>query len=393
MGKLKGTVSVYSNSPGQPTGYGMQTELLVNYLRRDGVDVASFSNYGLEGNVSTYQTKYGVIPHYPRGLDPYSNDVLPMHHAHWKAQNKKQADLLITLYDVWVLTNKALDKLPIASWTPLDHMTMPPKVEAWLRKDNVTPIAMAPFGVEQMNFKGIECEYAPHSIDTKIMKPTPLINGQNVREYMGVTDDEFVVGSVAANKASGLVHRKAFSENLIAFSIFYKRHPNARLYLHTDPLGSVGGWNLLKLLQALEIPKEAVMFPPFVDYRYGMPAEALAALYTGMDVLLAPSYGGGFEIPIVEAQACGTRVIASNWTAPKDLVSQDGWLIDGQPSWDAGQDAFWQIPSIPAIVDALELAYEAERGDSQESIKFASQFDTDLVWDKYWTPILNKLLK
>jgi len=388
---IKGTISVWSNSPGQATGYGQQAEYLVNRLKRDGADVAALSNYGLEGGLSTYKTPYGEVPHYPRGLDPYSNDVGPMHHAHWKGQNPGQPDALIGLYDCWVIKGQAWDKINLGWWVPLDHGTMPPLVEQFLRKENVTPIAMAPNGVRQMNAKGIDCEYVPHGIDTKIFKPTGKIQGQDVREYMGLTD-EFVVGMNAANKASGLIHRKAFSENLLAFSIFRERHPDAVLYLHTDPLGSAGGWNLLKVLQAFAIPKEAVMFPPMVDYKYGMPQQDLAALYSAMDVLLAPGYGEGFGLPTVEAQACGTRVIGSNWGATPDLVADDGWLVDGQPMWDAGQDAIWTTPSVPSIVEALEQAYKADRGPSKVAIEFAKQFDVETVWRENWIPTLTRLL-
>jgi glycosyltransferase involved in cell wall biosynthesis len=209
---------------------------------------------------------------------------------------------------------------------------------------------------------------------------------------MGITDDQFLVGVVAANKSSGLVHRKAFSENLLSFSIFRQKHPDAVLYLHTDPVGP-GGWNLLKILSAYGIPKESVLFPAPMDYRYGMTQEHLASLYTAMDVLLAPCYGGGFELPIMEAQACGTRVITSSWTAPKDLVSEDGWLVEGQPQWDSGQDATWMIPNVSSTVNALEAAYKAERGTSQKAIDFAKGFDVEHVWHKYWMPTLKKLLK
>ncbi len=392
MGKLKGTVSVYSNSPWQPTGYGQQAGMLIDRLKRDGADVAALSNYGVEGNATVYKSPFGDVPHYPRGMDPYSNDAAPMHHAHWKTRNKSQSDLVITLYDVWVLQGQGWDKFPIASWVPVDHVTMPPKVEEWLRKENVSPIAMAPHGQRLMEAKGIACDYVPHAIDTKIFKPTTQIQGQDVREFMGVTD-EFVVGMNAANKASGLIHRKAFSENLMAFSIFRAKHPDAVLYLHTDPLGTAGGWNLLKVLHAFNIPKEAVMFPPFVDYKYGMSQQDLAALYSAMDVMIVTSYGEGFGVPTVEAQACGTRVIGSNWAATPDLVSEDSWLVDGQPQWDAGQDCIWQVPSVPSIVDALEQAYQAERGPSKTAIEFASQFDVETVWKKYWSPTLEKLLK
>jgi glycosyltransferase involved in cell wall biosynthesis len=390
--KIEGLISVWSNSPDQPTGYGQQAGYLVDRLKRDGAKVAALSNYGLEGNLSTYQTKFGSIPHYPRGSEAYSNDVGPMHHAHFNAQHPNLPAALIGLYDCWVIQGKQWEKVNMGWWTPIDHLTMPPKVETFLRQSHVTPIAMAPNGVRQMEAKGIECEYVPHGIDTKIFKPTATIEGQPARDYMGLKD-EFVVGMVSANKASGLIHRKAFSENLLAFSIFRQKHPDAVLYMHTDPLGTQGGWQLLPMLAAYGIPKEAVMFPPFVDYRYGMSQQTLAGLYSAMDVLLATSYGEGFGIPCIESLSCGTRVIGSSWGATPDLLSEDSWMVEGQPLWDAGQNALWQMPLVPSIVNALEEAYQAERGTSQVAIDFAKQFDVETVWQKHWLPVIGRLLE
>ena len=391
--KLNAAISVYSNSPGQPTGYGQQAEYLVERLKRSGAEVAAISNYGLEGNNGKYNTKYGQIEHYARGWEIYSNDVLPLHHNHFIGRFKDKPNLMITLYDVWVLNAKLLKDIKIASWVPLDHTTMPPKVEAWLRQPNVTPIAMAPHGVRQMQEKGIECEYVPHAIDTKTYKPTKSIEGQLTRDFMGVTDDQFVVGIVGANKANGSIHRKAYAENLLAFSIFLRKHPDAVLYIHTEPLGVGGGFNLLDLALSVGIPKESIMFPNQIDLRYGFAQRDLAALYSAMDVMLVTSYGEGFGVPTVEAQACGTRVIGSNWAATQDLVSEDSWLVDGQPFWDEAQKSWFQIPLVPSIVKALEEAYEAPRGPSQTAIDFAKQFDVETVWETHWMPVLEKLTK
>jgi glycosyltransferase involved in cell wall biosynthesis len=390
--KLNGAVSVWSNSYNAPTGYGQQATMLVDRLKRAGLDVAMLSNYGLEGIPSTIKTPYGKIPHYPRGIDQYSNDSGPTDHQSFVAQFDKP-NLFISLYDVWVMKSAQYDKFPIASWVPLDHVTLPPGVEKFLRKDNVTPIAMSPHGVRQMNAKGIECEYAPHAIDTKVYKPTYKIGAHEINEYLGLKPETFVVGVVAANKASGLVHRKAYGELILAFSIFAKDKPDAVLYLHTDSFGLSGGWNLLAILSSLGVKKEQVIFPNPQDYRFGLSQTNLAALYTRMDVLLAPSLGEGFGVPSVEAQSCGTRVIGSNWAATPDLVSPDSWLTDGQLSWDAGQDAWWMTPNVSSLVNALEESYKAERGTSQVAIDFASQFDVEKVWTESWLPILRKLLK
>lgn len=390
--KLDAVITLYSNTPGQPTGYGQQAEYLVERLKRDGAQVAAISNYGLEGNNSTINTKYGQIPHYARGLEAYSNDVLPIHHKHFASKFKDKKDLLITLYDTWVLNAKLLKDINIASWAPLDHTTMPPKVEAWLKQPNVTPIAMAPFGVRQMQDKGIECFYVPHGIDTKTYKPTKTIEGQITREFMGVRDDQFVVGIVGANKANGSIHRKAYAENFLAFSIFLKKYPDAVMYVHTNPLFPAGGFNLLDLAHSVGIPQENLLFPNQIDLQYGFAQRDLAALYSAMDVMLVTSYGEGFGVPTVEAQACGTRVIGSNWAATQDLVAEDGWLVDGQPFWDEAQKSWFQIPLVPSIVKALQEAYEAPRERSKVSMEFAKQFDVDTVWEQHWIPTLQKIL-
>lgn len=386
--QLNGAISIASNSPGVPTGYGVQTKLLVDRMKRHGIDVAALSNYGTEGQMSSYESPFGAVPVYPRGLTLYSGDVIKPYHERHLA-GREINNFVMTLYDVWVyLESKELDDLPIVSWTPIDHITIPPKVNAWLLKENVYPLAMSPFGARLMDAQGIQNTYIPHAVDTSLYKPTELIEGVAVRDYLGLKDTDFVIGMVAANKANGQIHRKAFAENLLAFSIFKKSHPDAYLYIHTNPGKQHGGFGLPNLIKFFGIDMESVLFPDPERYHFGYTDEEMAALYSGMDVLLHASYGEGFGVPAIEAQACGTKVIASNWAASQDLVAEDGWLVDGQPFWDEAQLSFFQIPSVPSIVQALTNAYNAPRGRSDASLEFASQFDVETVWDKYWMPFL-----
>lgn len=380
--------SLVSNSPGAPTGYGVQAMLLADRLKRDGHDVAALSNYGLEGNITTLELPSGTIPHYPRGYTPYSVDVIKMHHEHF-LNGREIPNALITLYDVWVyLDAPDIADLPIWSWTPVDHISIPPKVLHWAKKPNVKTIAMSPFGQREYEKLGIDATYIPHSVDTKVYKPTRTIEGINAREYMGVSEDSFLVGMVSANKANGSIHRKAFAENILAFAMFRQRFPDSYLYLHTEPSRVFGGFYLPALLKAVGLSEDAVLFPDPVKLRYGYSTEEMAGIYTTMDVLLHTSYGEGFGVPAIEAQACGTRVIGSNWAATPDVLGEDSWLVDGQPFWDEAQTSFFQIPLIPSIIKALEEAFYAARGDSKTAIEFAAQFDADKIFDGFWKPFI-----
>jgi len=373
-----------------PTGYGQQAEHLVEHLKRHGLEVASFSNYGLEGKIDTYQSKYGPVAHYPRGYTAYGIDTLKPYHEHFMSDKPDMRSMMLTLYDVWVYNEADLEGIDVASWVPLDHVTLPPAVEKFLRRDNVTPITMSPHGQRQLEEANIESTYIPHAIDTKVMRPNRQIQGVDIRDYYSVPEGDFLVGMVAANKANGQIHRKAFGENLLAFAMFKKEHPDAQLYIHSHPGKVYNGFNLANLIRAVGLTDKDVIFPDPELLRFGFSQNDLAALYTGMDVLLAPSYGEGFGVPTIEAQACGTRVIASDFAGSSDLVAEDGWKVQGQPFWDEAQISFFQIPSVPQITKALGEAYHAERGDSKTSIEFAKQFDVERVWNWYWMPFLRK---
>jgi glycosyltransferase involved in cell wall biosynthesis len=228
-------------------------------------------------------------------------------------------------------------------------------------------------------------------VDTKVYKPTRIVEGMDIRDYYGVGDN-FLVGMVAANKANGSLHRKGFSEAFMAFGVFLQSHPEAKLYVHSEVTGAYGGFNLIDLARACGIPKDSILFPDPEKLRFGYSDAEMAALYTGMDVLLHTSYGEGFGVPAIEAQACGTRVIGSSWAATPDLLSADCLMVEGQPFWDEAQKSFFQIPLIPSIMGALKQVYES-RGDSPESVKFAKQFDVETVWEKYWVPFLKTRFK
>jgi glycosyltransferase involved in cell wall biosynthesis len=122
----------------------------------------------------------------------------------------------------------------------------------------------------------------------------------------------------------------------------------------------------------------------------GISQEVLASFYTMADVLLAVSMGEGFGIPVIEAQACGTRVITSDQTAQPELVG-DGWLCRTQPFWDHAQKAFFHTPITESILECLEKAWEAPRTTSQDALNHAKHYQANEVFNTHWKPIMGLL--
>ena len=387
--KLTGVVSMVTNTPGTSTGYGVQAQFLMDRMMRHGLNVAVQSNYGLEGRFEKIKTKWGDVAHYPKGFKPYSDDVIKLWHDDFVTKHPGKKNAVFTLYDVWVYNQLEHDG-PIISYVPLDHVTVPPGVKKFLMRDNVTPVTMAPHGQRLLESRDIKSHYAPHMLDAKIYKPTQKINGVPTRQFMEIGDDDFLVSIVAANKSNGIMHRKALAEQIVAFSLFLKDVPNAKLYLHMEGSKVFGGFNIPVLLQAVGLTNKNVIIADATTLRVGYPAEQLAAIYTASDVVMNATYGEGFGVVNIESQACGTRLITSSWTASEDLAGPDSFQVAGQPLWDEPQSSFYNIPSIPSLYEALKLAYDAPRGISHDNIQFARQFEVEHVWDTYWMPFFKE---
>jgi len=380
-----------SNAAWASTGYGTQTKQVVSRMIADGHPIAVAANYGLEATMSSWEG----IDHFPRGYDPYSNDMAHPYFVDWSKQHPNNRYYVFTLYDVWVFKHPRWDEMPVISWVPIDHMPVPENVGKFLAKPNVNPVAMSKFGSAMLTRAEIDHYYIPHAIDTNVFKPTSEVtddvgNVRTGRELMNVDPQQFCVGIVNANKGTSPI-RKAFPEQLMAFAIFAERHDDAVLYLHTERFGGMGGIQLDPLIKACGLDESRVKFVNQYQNRIGLPDDVMAALFTDMDVLLGPTLGEGFGITAIEAQACGTPVIVNDFSAQPELVG-DGWKVRGQPLWDASQNAWFNTPAIEDIVHALEMAYE-RKGEKSSAARehVVNNYDADRVYADLWRPYLELL--
>jgi glycosyltransferase involved in cell wall biosynthesis len=305
-----------------------------------------------------------------------------------------EADQVIALCDAWVLRpdewHPEAPGAPVAVWTPVDHFPIPPGVLGTLKNDRIQPLSMSRFGDQLMDECGLDPLYVPHSVDTSVFRPNPEIRDA-VRDELDIPRDAFLVGMVAANQ-SGPICRKSFPQAFHAFAVFAREHPDAWLYAHTNAKPIGGGIALDLVAEAVGMPPGRLRFPHDHVWQIGIPSRTLAAIYQAFDVLLMPSMGEGFGIPLVEAQACGVPVITSDHSAMTELVGP-GWLVEGDPFWDSIQNSFFSIPSIGSIAEKLEYAYEGARDPALRSaaVEFASAYDADEVARTYWKPALDAL--
>jgi glycosyltransferase involved in cell wall biosynthesis len=382
---------IHSNSATSKTGYGVQTALLVDRLADDGHDVAISATYGQPaGNgIGQYTTPSGkTVKVYPSWMSVSGEDVL---YAHAKSHFGADEGWIICLIDIWSMNGKGSAEFNMVAWAPVDHDPVPPIVtEFFDRAPSVKALAMSRHGHAEFLRSGVDAEYIPLAVDTKVFTPTfsAVIEGREVtgREFLNLPDGAFVVGMIGMNKDPN--DRKNFTAAIEAFAEFHKTHPNAILHIHTDKFGQSSGINLPEVAAAVGLPESAMSYTNQYAYVIGFPANLQALMLTAFDVLLSPSAGEGFCVPLIEAQACGVPVITSDFTAQPELVG-NGWTVSGGRSWDAPSKSWYRRPSVAEITEALEKAYDADLvGMQDDCVRFAKQYDADYVYDTYWRPYI-----
>jgi D-inositol-3-phosphate glycosyltransferase len=102
---------------------------------------------------------------------------------------------------------------------------------------------------------------------------------------------------------------------------------------------------LMELASALGMSDRVMLFPP-------QPHARLADFYAAADVVLVPSRSESFGLVALEAQACGTPVVASSVGGLRSVVRGGGLLVDGHDPGDHA-DAVLSILHDPVLATRL----------------------------------------
>ena len=376
----------FSNSPFVGTGYGNQTKLFVPQIKQLGHDISIHAFFGIDPYSAPIN--WGGIEIMGRGFHPYGLDVLVA-----RAKTIK-ADIVLTLLDAWIFDVMQMKELRWTPWFPIDHEPVPPAVLEKVRYA-FSRIVYSKFAMKQMEEHDLDCHYVPHGTDTQLFKPIVEGERQQAHTYIGLPDDSFIVGMVAANK--GYPSRKAFEENIAAFKMLADKHKDAVLFLQTwTGEGGNDCVNLLEYCRAigLQLGKNVFFCDQVANTMGGFPDNYMVLLYNSFDVLLSVSRGEGFGIPILEAQACGTPVITGDWTSMSEITFS-GWKVSKEEATKdfTRQLSYQYLPKVEAIYGRLEAAY-LMRGNLEyrrRAREGAEKYDMRKIAEKHWKPTLEAI--
>jgi glycosyltransferase involved in cell wall biosynthesis len=160
---------------------------------------------------------------------------------------------------------------------------------------------------------------------------------------------------------SGVAHyRKGVDAALRAFQEEFDQEEPVSLVIKDAPNSYGWGANL-----STQIQDFAKRDPRIIYLVEKFSSSQMASLYAAADVVLAPSRGEGFNLPIIEAMACGKPVISTRTGVACDVTK--GILhIDATPVFDPNwsQDrspltsAMWLQPDLASLKKQMRRTYQ-----------------------------------
>ena len=196
------------------------------------------------------------------------------------------------------------------------------------------------------------------------------------------TDKEF---SIKANKfkllhISSCFPRKGIDILISAYSRIFTIKDDVTLIIKTfnNPHNKVD--------QLLAKAKESnPLFPDVILIYDDLNPSQLKALYEQVDVLVMPSRGEGFGLPIGEAMRLGIPVITTAWGGQMDFCNQNNcWLIDYKFSISESHfkslDSYWVEPSIEDLMKQITSVYKANYSALKHKTDCAKKNIQSFTW-------------
>ena len=159
----------------------------------------------------------------------------------------------------------------------------------------------------------------PHGVDPALFRPPASpAERADVRRQMNLAEEDFVfytLGTMSGNKGIDLLLR--------AFAAVLKQRPSARLLLK----GLDAVYSSLQFLQqnAATLPAEELkaIEPRLIYTGQSLSFAQMPRLYHAADCYVSPYFGEGFNLPVLEAAACGVPVICTAGGPTDDFTTAD----------------------------------------------------------------------
>lgn len=180
----------------------------------------------------------------------------------------------------------------------------------------ITPSRWSKKGLISSGLPPDRIHIVPHGVDPAIFHPPSPAARADMRAWLGISPDQFVflnVSSVTFNKGIDML--------VPVFAQVHRRHPQAVLLLKDqDYLYRISAAGLVEMLGRLRPYEVGPAMGAVRTLSDNLSLADMAALYGAADAYISPYRAEGFNLPPLEAAACGVPVAVTDGGASDDYA-------------------------------------------------------------------------
>lgn len=176
----------------------------------------------------------------------------------------------------------------------------------------------------------------------------------------------------------GLEDRGGIQYAIKAYFEEFSKTDNVEMQIKINPIYGVP--DIIKIVEELKINEDNAVLKINTSQ---LPYEDLVNLYNVGHVFVAPTRAEAFNLPCIEAMACGLPVITTNFGGQVEYVNnENGWIIGGELKEVEHELEYegikWLTPSIPELRKAMREAYT---NDLKNKIDKSLEVARQMTWD------------
>jgi len=270
----------------------------------------------------------------------------------------------------------------IAAYEEFRRTPLPTQVKV------VTPSRWSAEGFYKYGFTPEQVIIVPHGVDIDTFHPMPALRTVT-RRSLALVDDAFVFLSIGA-----MTGNKGIDVLMKAFAQVSRSFPHARLVLKgMDPLYKSKDL-LRRSLQTLSTQDQQQVSDRTTYLGRSFSNRKLAQFYQIADAYVSPYRAEGFNIPVLEAAACGIPVICTGGGPTDDFVA-DGFARKIASEKMSGriddQDMVRLEPSVEHLIDLMRTAIEDQAWRAQAAAAGPAHVGANFTWERAVAALVQKL--
>jgi len=236
----------------------------------------------------------------------------------------------------------------------------------------VTPSAWSAKGFLRLGLSPSRVKVIPHGVDPATFNGNRS-QREGVRNQLGLRGFAFLhCGAMTRNKGVDLLIR--------AFRILIDKHHDVQLVLKgTDRL--YGSNELVfSYLNSLDYYGQRAVAEKLVYVGNVVSMSAMADLYRAADCYVSPYRAEGFNLPVLEAAACGTPVICTNG-GPTDEFVSGTFCRKISSAFNEAANGSWLEPDLDHLVVLMEEALQDDNLRRTALVEGPSFVSREHTWD------------